>query len=169
MQPNRALILRSNRFLGSSLLDKGLISNANLEAANEKFMEVIQSRESFKNASVLKIMLHDLKVLDESLLLKHTLEEYGIGLIDLNFVELNRLSSTAINLDLCWSTLTVPFDKNEQTYMLATCYYMSAPVIKHWEELLDGKIIWYTTSMVSMNHGLERIEDILNTKETLSD
>ena len=169
MQPNRALILRGNRFLGSSLLDKGLISNANLETANEKFMEVIQSRESFKNASVLKIMLHDLKILDENRLLKHMLEEYEIGLIDLNSIEFRKLSNIEISLDLCWSTLTVPFDMDEQTYMLATCYYMSSPVIKYWEELLGGKVIWYATSMISISHGLERIENILSDDETSSD
>lgn len=169
MQSNRALTLRSNRFLGSSLLDKGLITNANLEAANERFMEVIQSNESFKNASVLKIMLHDLKVIDETLLLKHTREEYGIGLIDLNFIEFRQLPTIDIDLDLCWSTLTVPFDKAEQTYMLATCYYMSSPVVKYWEDLLDGKVIWYATSMVSINHGLERTENFLDTKKTPSD
>lgn len=169
MQSNRALILRSNRFLGSSLLDKGLITNANLEAANERFMEVIQSSESFKNASVLKIMLHDLKVIDETLLLKHTREEYGIGLIDLNFIEFRQLPDIDIDLDLCWSTLTVPFDKAEQTYMLATCYYMSSPVVKYWEDLLGGKVIWYATSMVSINHGLERTENFLNTEKKPSD
>lgn len=169
MQPNRALILRSNRFLGSSLQDNGLISNANLEAANEKFMETIQSRDSFKNASILKILLHDLKVLDETRMLKHILEAHGIGLIDLHFLELKRLPSTEIDMDLCWATLTVPFDQAEQTYMLATSCYMSAPVVKHWEELLGGKVIWYATSIVSINHGLERLEDILNTEETTSE
>ena len=38
---------------------------------------------------------------------------------------------------------------------------MSAPVVKHWEELLDGKVVWYVTSMASMSRGLERLEDVL--------
>jgi hypothetical protein len=161
MQQHRALILRSNRFLGSSLVNKGLLSSGDLEAANEKFMDAIQTPELLKNASILTTLLYDLKVLDEARLLEHIVEEHGIGLIDLNHVELRSLPSTEIDLSLCWASSTIPFDKVEETYMVASCYYMSAPVVKHWEELLDGKVVWYGTSMASMSRGLERLEDVL--------
>jgi hypothetical protein len=161
MQQYRALILRSNRFLGSSLVNKGLLSSGDLESANEKFMEAIQSPELLRNASILTTLLYDLKVLDEARLLEYIVEEHGVGLIDLNHMELRSLPSTELDLSLCWATSTIPFDKVEQTYMVATCYYMSAPVMKHWEELLDGEIVWYSTSMASMSRGLERLEDVI--------
>ena len=161
MQQHKALILRSNRFLGSSLVNKGLLSSADLDAANEKFMEAIRSPELLKNASILTSLLYDLKVLDEARLLDHIVEEYGIGLIDLNQVQLRSLPSTELDLSLCWASSTIPFDKVEETYMVATCYYLSAPVVKHWEELLNGKVLWYATSMASMSRGLERLEDVL--------
>ena len=160
MQQPRALILRSNRFLGSSLVNKGLLSSGDLEAANEKFMEAIQSPEMLRNASILTTLLYDLKVLDEARLLEYIVEENGIGLIDLNHIELRPLPSTELDLSLCWASSTIPFDKVEETYMVATCYYMSAPVVKHWEDLLNGKVVWYGTSMASMSRGLERLEDV---------
>ncbi len=161
MQQHRALILRSNRFLGSSLVDKGLLSSGDLEAANEKFMEAIQSPELLKNASILTTLLYDLKVLDEARLLEHLVEEHDLGLIDLNHIKLRSLPSTELDMSLCWATSTLPFDQVEETYMVATCYYMSAPVVKHWEELLNGKVVWYGTSMASMGRGLECLEDVL--------
>jgi len=160
MQQHRALILRSNRFLGSSLVSKGLISSEDLGAANEKFMAAIQSPELLRNASILTTLLYDLKVLNEAKLIEHIVEEYGIGLIDLNCVELRTLRPMNAELSLCWASSTIPFDHVEGTYMVASCYYISAPVVKYWEELLDGKVVWYAASMASINRGLERIEEI---------
>lgn len=85
MQQHRALILRSNRFLGSSLVNEGLISSADLNAANDSFMAAIQSHESLKTASILSILIDELKVLDEAKLLDHLFEQHSLGLIDLNY------------------------------------------------------------------------------------
>ena len=151
MQQHRALILRSNRFLASSLFDEGLISNGNLNAANEMFMGAIQSHELLKTTSLLSILISELKVLDEAKLLDHLFEQHSLGIIDLNYIEL--------------SSLSLPFDKVDGIYMVATCYYMSTPVVKHWEALLNGKIIWYATSMASMHQSLERLESFLTAKQ----
>ena len=160
MQKYRALILRSNRFLGSSLVSAGLISSGDLEAANEKFMESIQDPELLRNASILTLLLYDLKVLDEAQLLQHSVDEYGVGLVDLNYIELRSLRPMNIDVSLCWATSTIPFDQVDGTYMLASCYYMSAPVIKYWEEQLGRKVIWYASSMASINRALERIDEL---------
>ncbi|MGJ8651452.1 MAG: hypothetical protein ACSHX4_13920 [Opitutaceae bacterium] len=159
MQQHRALILRSNRFLGSSLVDKGLLSVNDLEQANEKFMTAIQGSE-LKHASILTSLLYDLKVLDEGKLLDYIIEEHGLGLVDLSFIQLSSLRPMNVDSSLCWATSTIPFDKVEDTYMVATCYYLSAPVVKQWEEHLDGRVIWYATSSASMTSALEKIEDI---------
>lgn len=169
MHSNRALILRSNRFLVSSFLDKGLITNAQMELANEKFIGATQSSDSQKHASILKILLHDLKALDEDKLLSHIIDEYKIGLVDLRQLALQEPSSVEMDLSLCWSTLTVPFDQVDQTFMLATCYYMSSPALRYWEEFFGGKIIWYATSIASLNHYLEGIEKLLSSKDPITD
>jgi len=41
IKENRPLILRSNRFLGSALVERALITNESLEAANEKLLDII--------------------------------------------------------------------------------------------------------------------------------
>ncbi|MEM7791046.1 MAG: hypothetical protein AAF546_06580 [Verrucomicrobiota bacterium] len=160
MQQHRALILRGNRFLGSALVDKGLISQPDLEAANDKFMTSIQGSE-LKNSSILTSLLYDLKVLDENDLIAHTVEERGCGLIDLNHVELQSITSLdGVDPDLCWATSTIPFDKVEKTHLLASSYVLSAPVVKHWEQILDGTVIWYVATVTSISRGLETLDDI---------
>ena len=159
MKEHRALILRSNRFLGTALVEHGLVSADDLESANEKFMQAIQASD-LKRASILSALLFETKALEEQDLLELLVEEEGLGLIDLNFVNLPSLRSFNIDLALCWVTSTIPFDKVENTYMVATCYRLSLPVIKYWEEILDGRVIWYGTSMSSMARALERIEEI---------
>lgn len=159
MQEHRALILRSNRFLGSSLVEKGLVSQNDLEAANEKFMTAIQSGE-LKNASILTSLVYDLKVLDEAKLIDFTVEEHSLGLVDLNQLELRSLRPLNVDISLCWATSTIPFDVVEGTYLVASCYYLSAPVVKYWKDQLEGNIIWYGTTITSMSGGLERLEDI---------
>lgn len=159
MQQYRALILRSNRFLGSALVDKGLASVGDLEEANGKFMEAIQASD-LRRASILSTLLFELKKLDEAKLLDYLAEEEKLGLVDLNFVELGSLRPMNVDLSLCWASSTVPFDHIEGTYLVATCYYLSAPVKKHWEDLLEGRVVWFGTSTSSLSRALKRIEEI---------
>mgnify|MGYP007024805346 CR=1 FL=1 len=159
MNEHRAITLRSNRFLGSALVDKGLVVVTDLEAANEKFMAAMQS-ENPQHASILTVLLNELKVLDENALIQHLYDEYDLGLVDLDFIKPSSLRPMNVDLSLCWATSTLPFDKVEDTYMIATCYYLSAPVIKHWEELLEGRVLWYATSSVSMSRALGRVREI---------
>lgn len=168
MQQHRALILRSNRFLGSALVDKGLVSTVDLEEANGKFMEAIQSAD-LKRASILSTLLFELKKLDEAKLLDYLCEEEKLGLVDLNFIQLKSLRPMNVDLSLCWASSTVPFDHVEGTYMVATCYYMSAPVIKHWEEMLDGRVLWYGTTISSLSRALERIEELHEAEDAAED
>ncbi len=159
MQEHRALILRGNRFLGSALVDKALITMGDLESANEKFMAAVQDPEVI-SPSILGTLLFELKAFEESTLVEFLVEESNLGLIDLNQIALKSLRPHNIDLSLCWATSTVLFDKVENTHMLATCYYLSAPVVKHWEEVLGGQLIWFATTMSSMAHALERIQEI---------
>lgn len=140
-------------------MGRGLVSVDDLESANENFMEAIQASE-LKRASILNTLLFERKALKEEALVDHLVEEEGLGLIDLRHVALRSLRPFNVDLSLCWATSTIPFDKIEETYLLATCYYLSAPVLKHWEELLGGRLIWFGTSTVSMTWALEQVEEI---------
>jgi hypothetical protein len=160
MQQHRALILRSNRFLGSALVDKELIKAADLEAANEKFMELIQSVDSMEKASVLYTLLYELKSLDESKLIEFLIDEHKIALIDLTQIQPNSLRPMGVELSECMATWCLPFDHIEGTYLMATCYYLSAPVLRYWDEKLKGNIIWYATPMASMIRSMGIIQDL---------
>ncbi len=41
---------------------------------------------------------------------------------------------------------------------VATAYYLSPPVRKYWEELYDGRVLWFGTT-------LENIADLLEAHE----
>lgn len=141
------------------MVDKGLVSVADLEAANEKFMAAMQS-DSAKHASILTTLLHEVKVLDESALINQIVDEHDLGLIDLDFIKPISLRPMNVDLEVCWATSTLPFDHVEDTYMVASCYYLSAPVIKYWEEQLEGRVIWYATTAVSMSRALGRVQEM---------
>jgi hypothetical protein len=125
-------------------------------------MEAIQSSE-LKRASILSTLIFESKKLEETKLLDYLVDELKLGLIDLDFADLISLRSLnlkTVDLSLCWASSTLPFDTLEGTYMLASCYHMSAPVVKHWEDILDGPVIWYGTTMASLSRAFERVEDI---------
>ncbi|MEM8548068.1 MAG: TRAP transporter TatT component family protein [Pseudomonadota bacterium] len=73
MSEQRPLILRSNRFLGSALIERGLVTAEDLEVANEKLLETIQAGD-IRGASLLNILIYEQKALDEALLLDSLVE-----------------------------------------------------------------------------------------------
>lgn len=159
MLEHRSLLLRSNRFLGSALVSRNLIKVEDLEAANQKLLEVIQS-DHLKAASILNILLFDLNALNERDLINSIVEANStIGLIDLRHFDVEKSVPPDIDLGLCWATWSLPFDRIDKTYFIATAYYLSAPTLKHWEESLDGNVVWYVSSITAMTETLQKIED----------
>lgn len=162
---SRPLILRSNRFLGSALVERALITNEDLEAANEKLLEIIQSGD-LKGANLLNILLYDLNVLDESKLIDNIVDEYHLGMVDLMNYDLSAMKDMNLNYDLCWATFTVPFDRVEDFVMIGTAYYLSKPAVNFWEEQFEGtNIIWYVCSLSSVAGAMERFQTELNAEE----
>lgn len=156
MNEYRPLIMRSNRFLGSALSERNLVSMEDIETANEKLLEYIKNGE-FKNANLLSILINQMEVLEEGKMINAVLEEYGIGLIDLSHYEFPNFFDYHVDPDLCWATFTMPFDRIEDFYFIASAYYLSRPAIKYWEDRMDGKIIWYATSLRSIFDGLGKL------------
>lgn len=153
----RSLLLRSNRYLSSALVERDLINNEQQEAATQKLLEYIQS-DQLKQASLLHILLFDHQTLNETVLLNDLVDEYGIGLVNLSNYNVNPINfPEGVDFELCWATWTVPFDQVEGMYFLATAYYLSDPVVTHWEETLGKNVVWFATSAASILESLERI------------
>lgn len=159
----RSLLLRGNRLLGSSLVSAGLISEENQQSASQKLLEVIQA-DNLKAAGLLYILLYELHALKESALITHQLEKNELGLIDLHNFAIESTFDPALDLELCWSTWTVPFDRVDGIHLVASCYYLSEPIRKHWEGVLNGQIMWYVISIAGIMEALERINAAASAK-----
>jgi hypothetical protein len=104
----------------------------------------------------MNILVFDLKALDEAALIDSLMEQDDVSLIDLGNYDLAKFREMRVNTDLCWATFTIPFDRVEDFYMVATGYYLSEPAKQFWAEQLEGKIIWYVASIASIAEALER-------------
>ena len=147
------LILRSNRFLASALMENRLITSEDVEKANEKLLSYFQAGKT-KYASVLRILIYDLKVLNENDLINRLVEQYNAGLVHLGHFNLQRAPLEGIDVDECWATMTVPYDRIGNAVCLASCYFLSKPVIEYWDKKFPN-ILWYTTTVDSLTSTLE--------------
>lgn len=159
MEAYRSLILRANRSLGAYLAENALIQDDDFAKANERLMEVLQTGE-LKRANLLNILCFELKSLNESQLVTHLVEEHNLGLIDLDHIKLKPLAKDlGVDLDLCRATGTIPFDVQDGIVCLASTFYLSKPVVKHWEETVKKNIFWYGTSLASLANAFERLDE----------
>lgn len=158
MSKNRSLLLRANRVLGASLVEHNLVNIEHLEAANERLFEILKTGVS-RQSSLLSVLLGEMASVDENDLINFVVQEYGLGLIDLADHVLNDDCRDLIDPDLTWSTWTIPFDREDGFYFLATSYYLSVAAREYWEERLDGTIIWYATSMDSIASAVDRVAE----------
>jgi len=156
MSVERPLVLRSNRFFGSALTERGLLKPDELEAANERLLETIQTAE-LHQANLLNILLLDLKCLDESRLIESQIDEFDLGAIDLSSYNLQRAAELNSDIDLCRATYSLPFDRVEDFIMVASAFFLSKPAIQYWEEQLQGNVIWYVATVGSIAEALERL------------
>lgn len=151
----RSLLLRANRYFGSALVQAELISREELDAANQRFLEVMQG-EDMRQASLLKILVYDTKALSEDALLQHILENESISVIDLgNYGNVPGIVDLAW-ADACWATWSIPFDRVDNFTFVATTYYLSVPARQHWEATLGTPIVWYATNLRSISEALTR-------------
>lgn len=156
---HRSLLLRGNRFLGSALVAAGLIQPDQQQAASQRLLEVIQS-DNLKQASLLYILVYEMQVLKENDLVNHLIERGVHGMIDLHNYKIEEVFDRTLDLELCWTTWSLPFDRIEDIHLVASAYLLSDPVVKHWEGLLGGKIIWYITSAASLLEAFDRLQPL---------
>jgi hypothetical protein len=147
--------MRANRLLGAQLVEHNLVKIEDLEMANEKFIEVV-SGDQQRQSTILGILAYDMKVLKEDDVLHHLVETDGLGLVDLR--DYDVLEDTRKNLDAnsCWATWSVPFDKEEEFWFVATAYYLSPAVRAFWEKELGGPILWFGTTLETIADYLEK-------------
>ena len=105
----RSLLMRSNRLLGAQLVEQNLIKVDDLEAANEKLLDLISSGTA-RQRTVLGILAYDLNVVSEEQILLHQRDADATGVIDLRHYEINEKIKADLDLDECWATWSIPFD-----------------------------------------------------------
>jgi hypothetical protein len=149
--------MRANRTLGAALVEANLVKIDDLMAANERLLELLQSNAE-RQATLLGVLMYEKKVLSEGDLLHHLVEVDGIGLIDLKNYDVPEEFRKNVDLGSCWATWTVPFDKEEDLYFVASAYYLSQAVRSHWEKQLGTNVLWYATSLEIVSDFLEKLE-----------
>ena len=157
MGEHRTLLMRANRLLGASLVEANLVKIEDLEAANERLLELLQTN-SERQATLLGVLMYEKKVLSEDALLHHLVDNDGLGLIDLHDYEVPEEFRKNLDLGMCWATWTVPFDREEDFTFVATAYYLSPAVRAHWTKQLGKNILWYATTLEVISDYLEKIE-----------
>src|SRR5438045_2735208 len=99
----RSLLMRANRLLGAQLVEHNLVKIEDLEAANEKFIEVVASEEP-RRSTILGILAYDMRVLKEDDVLHHLVETEGLGLVDLRDYDVPDEPKKSLDVSACWAT-----------------------------------------------------------------
>ena len=154
---HRTLLMRANRLLGANLVEANLVKIENLEAANERLLELVATGNA-RQSTVLGVLAYELKVVSEDDVLQHIVDEHGAGLVDLRSYDLSEDLRKSVDVGACWATWTLPFDKEEDVHFVATAYYLSPAVRTYWENQLGGPIVWFGTTLEMLADCFEKIE-----------
>jgi hypothetical protein len=149
--------MRANRLLGAALVEHNLVKIEDLEKANERLLEVINTKQA-RQSTVLGVLAYELKVVREDEVLQYIVENEGVGLVDLKHYDTLDEMKKTLDLGACWATWSVPFDREEEFYFIATAYYLSPAVRSFWEKQYGTQIIWYGTTLDVMADYLEKLE-----------
>jgi len=152
---HRPLLMRANRLLGATLVERNLVKIEDLETANEKLIEIVATDQP-RQSTILGILSYDMKVLKEDEVLHHIVESDGVGLVDLRDYEVPEDMKKTLDVGACWATWSVPFDHEEEFYFVATAYYLSPAVRLFWEKQLAGPILWFGTTLEAVADYLEK-------------
>ena len=153
----RTLLMRANRLLGANLVEANLVKIEDLEKANERLLEIAATDQA-RQATVLGILVYEMKVLREEDVLQHAVDGEAIGLVDLRHYDIPDDVKKAIDPAVCWATWSVPFDREEDFHFIATAYYLSPAVRTFWEKQLEGPILWFGTTLETIADYLEKLE-----------
>ena len=160
-RPSPFFIAKADRHLAAELFgaDTPLfnVSDAQLAEANQKL--VTNKSNSTAQAvpfGILDILIGDMGVFKEEALLQYTIETHLIPPIDLRLIELNDEITKTVAKSDCIASWSLPFDREDGLYSVATTHYLAEVVRQFWEERLGKGIIWYVTSLESLRDGFDR-------------
>ncbi len=140
------------------MVEKGLVSIDDLDEANDRLLELMSTDSNTVQVNLLSILVGEKQSVNENELLELLVEEYGLGLVDVRDVEYPDSLKKGLDTKACWATLTVPFDHVEDTTYLASAYYLSPAARSHWEEKLEGHVVWYAATVESLSDFLDKFE-----------
>jgi hypothetical protein len=152
---HRPLLMRANRLLGATLVERNLVRIEDLETANERLIEIVATGQP-RQSTILGILAFDLRVIKEDEVLHHVVETDGVGLVDLRDYEVPEDMRKNVDTGACWATWSVPFDHEEEFFFVATAYYLSPAVRAYWEKQLGGPILWFGTTLEAVADFLEK-------------
>lgn len=155
-----SLLIKSNRVLGTRLVEAGLTSLENMDAANESFIELARAKD-LKRASLLRILIYDNQSLREESLLDLLIEEHQVGAVLLENYHLDDVLLVQHPLEIMRASWTIPLDFVNDRWFMATAYYLSDVVRKFWEDRLEGRITW----LVSPMHQFESVFEELDSQQ----
>jgi len=140
------LLLKSNRILGTRLVEAGLTGIEDMERANKAFAELARAKD-LKRASLLRILIYEQQTLREEALVDYQLEHFPVGAVLLENYAVSEAALGAHPLELMHASWTAPIDHVHDRWFLLTAYYMSDVVRNFWEDRLGGRITWYVSPM----------------------
>ena len=153
---HRSLLMRANRLLGANLVEANLVKLEDLEPANERLLALADT-ELPRQCTVLGGLAYEMKVLREEDVLQHITENEGVGMVDLRSYDTSDELKKTLDIDACWATWSVPFDREEDFHFIATAYYLSPAVRTFWEKQFSGPILWFGTTLEGIADHLERL------------
>ena len=78
-------------------------------------------------------------------------------MVDLRSYDTSDELKKTLDIDACWATWSVPFDREEDFHFIATAYYLSPAVRTFWEKQFSGPILWFGTTLEGIADHLERL------------
>lgn len=150
--------MRANRLLGAQLVEHNLVKVDDLESANERLLELLNSGET-RQSTVLGILAYEKRVLREEDVLLHLVESEGLGMVDLRHYDCHEELRRSLDPGACWATWSVPFDREDDVTLIATAYWLSPAVRTHWEKQIGGPLLWFGTTLEGIAEFLERVEE----------
>lgn len=153
---NKATVLKSNRFLGIQLVDSGLITLSQLEAANTR-LGALMAEKDLRPASLLKILIFEQQVLEERALLSYQIEHRSVAGISLAHYNIDYGALSGMDPDDMWATRTLPFDWVADIWFVASAYYLSPFARQFWAEKLQAEIVWYVAPIQEVESAIEAL------------
>lgn len=151
------LLIKSNRVLGTRLVEAGLTTLEEMDAANESFITLARKKD-LKRASLLRILIFDNQTLKEERLLDYQIEEHHMGAVHLENYHLDDILLLQQPYEIMRASWTIPIDFVNERWFLASAYYLSDVVRQFWEERLQGRITWLVSPLNQFESTFESLE-----------